>query len=1232
MRRAARVTGWALLVLLAAVLLIVLAVGAVLGTTSGSRWVLSKVPGVQVEQFEGRLAGRWQAERLVWEQDGSRVAVTSPQMDWSPACLLRMTLCIEELVAGTIDLQFPPSPDEEPSEPFSLPEVKLPLELRIEHVEIGRLRLNDVEQLQSLQLRADWRKDGLDIKALQVRREDLSLDMAGRLKPNGDWPLELTGNAAIQSPSQQPWALKIAVNGELREHLMLDVESQGYLDAKLSGQVRPLEPELPASLLLVVERFKATPELPDALRLDALKLTADGNLNQGYQLVGEGSLQGEGGAVGIVLNALINAAQAQVEELQLDAGEGRRISLNGQLGWQDGIAGEAELAWRDFPWRRLYPDVDEPPVALRTLDAELQYDDGNYLGNFNAALTGPSGDFTLQSPVSGNLEVVHLPQLELQAGQGRAAGNLSVGFADGIDWNTTLNLSEFDPSYWVAELPGQLGGTLSSRGALRDEQLQAEAQLDLDGTLRKQPLNLQLEASGQNANWDVPRVDLRLGDNRIQGSGRWAETLQASLSLDLRRLAQLWPDLQGQLAGNLSLAGTPQAPQGELAVEGSDVAFQDNRVERLQLAANLQEGQRGQLRLTADGLQAGDTDLGQLQVNADGTRQAHEAELRLQGPLLNLSLALDGGLRGEDWSGRLVQAELDAKGQQWALQQPASLERLASGRITVGAHCWGSGPATLCAEDQRLLPDPQLRYRLRDFQLESLAAYLPNNLIWQGEVNADLSLDLPSAGPRGSIRVDAGPGTLRMRDGEQWLEFPYATLALNSELTPQRVDSQLRFEGGELGELDVRLQVDPSTEAKAISGNFRLRDFDLSVARPFVAQVERLEGQLNGNGELSGSLQQPQIDGELTLTGGEIAGSELPVSFEQLQVRAVIDGERVRVEGNWRSGEQGRGEIAGMLDWRDALDLDMRVNGSQLPVVVEPYAELEVEPDLRLQLADGQLAVTGKVSVPRGDITVRELPPSTVKVSEDTVIIGEEAEEAEEAQTPLAIRMDIDVEVGQDRLRFSGFGLTADLAGYLHIGDNLDTRGELNLNNGRYRAYGQRLTIRRAQLLFTGVLSQPFLNIEAIRRIEADNVIAGLRITGSAERPRVNVFAEPAMSQEQALSYLVLGRPLGADSGDNNMLAQAALGLGLAGSASITGDVARRLGIQDFQLDTEGSGTETSVVASGRLTDRLTLRYGVGVFESANNVALRYRLTKRIFLEAASGLASSLDVFYRRNF
>lgn len=1228
MRRSVKVIGWTLGLLLALVLILVMAVGVVLGTSSGSRWVLSKVPGLQLEEFNGRLGGRWQAQQLVWEQDGTRVVVAEPRMAWSPSCLLRRMLCIEELVAGDIDVRIPPGPDEPSSGPIELPDVKLPLALRIERLEVGQVRVNDAEQLQSLQLRADWRREGLDISVLQVQRDDLSLDLAGRLEPNGEWPLEFSGTVAIRSPDEQPWALALRVAGEMREHLVLNVESQGFINARLSGRVRPLEEDLPANLVLLVEGFKASPDLPDALRLNRMELSAEGDLDNGYRLSGDGSLQGEGGAVGILLNAVVDAAGAKLDGLELDAGNDQRISIKGQVGWEDALRADAELAWRNFPWRRLYPDVEEPPVALKILNAQLQYDDGSYLGNFDAGLTGPSGDFSLRSPFSGDLEVVHLPQLLLQAGQGRAEGNLSIGFAEGIDWNTTLNLSQLDPSYWVAELPGQLRGTLTSSGSMR-EQLQAQAQLDLEGTLRRQPLQLKLEANGEDATWDLPTLDLRLGDNRIQGSGRWAESLQASLDLDMPRLAQLWPDLAGRLAGKFNLSGTPDAPLGDLTLEGTAIAFQDNQAERLQLSANLADGERGQLRLSAGGLRAGETEIGELRLDASGTLDSHVAALDLQGPLLDLEIGLDGGVRGEDWRGRLVRAALDAKGQQWALQQPATLERLANGRINFGAHCWGSGPATLCAENQQLAPDPKLRYRLRDFPIESLAEYLPDNLRWIGDVNADLAIDMPSAGPSGTVRVDAGPGTLRFRDGEQWLDFPYATLALTSELAPELVDSRLRFEGGELGELDVRFQIDPSTEAKTISGDFRLSNFNLSVARPFVAQVGRLEGQLNGNGRLSGTLAEPQINGELNLSGGEIAGSELPVSLEQLQISAIINGERLTLDGNWRSGEQGQGNIAGAVDWRNALDLDIRVSGSRLPVIVEPYAELEVEPDLRLQLADDQLAIVGKVSVPRGDITVRELPPSTVTVSEDVVIIGEESEEA---KTPLAMRMDVQVEVGRDRLRFSGFGLTADLAGYVHIGDDLDTRGELNLNNGRYRAYGQRLTIRKAQLLFTGVLSQPFLDIEAIRRIEADNVIAGLRITGSAEQPRVDVFAEPAMSQEQALSYLVLGRPLGADSGDNNMLAQAALGLGLAGSASVTGNVAQRLGIQDFQLDTQGSGTDTSVVASGRLTERLTLRYGVGVFEPANTVALRYQLTKRIFLEAASGLASSLDVFYRRNF
>ena len=98
------------------------------------------------------------------------------------------------------------------------------------------------------------------------------------------------------------------------------------------------------------------------------------------------------------------------------------------------------------------------------------------------------------------------------------------------------------------------------------------------------------------------------------------------------------------------------------------------------------------------------------------------------------------------------------------------------------------------------MPDPRIRYRLRDFALQSLADYLPEDFARQGELNADIELDLPAAGPNGQVQVDAGPGVLRIRDADQWHDFPYQTLALNSRLRPERVDSELRFAGGELGD------------------------------------------------------------------------------------------------------------------------------------------------------------------------------------------------------------------------------------------------------------------------------------------------------------------------------------------------------------------------------------------------------------------------------------------------
>ncbi|MFA0928134.1 translocation/assembly module TamB domain-containing protein [Pseudomonas syringae pv. tagetis] len=1223
-KRGLKVTGLSLIALL---LLALVGVGLVLGTQAGSQWALARVPGVHLENFQGRLGGQWSAERLVWQQGADRVEVQSVDFAWTPACLLKMTLCIDRLHAAQVLLRFPPSGAPSDRGPVNLPALRLPLALQLGDIQLGSLQLDGVEQLRDLKLTAYWTSEGLQIDSAHLQRDALVLDLKGLLKPEGDWPLSIGGQLQLPPQDGQPWTLALDIQGDVLKTLQLKADSSGYLPGLLTGELQPLAEHVPARLKLTAERFKPSAALPDTLQLDHLLLTAEGNLDSGYRINGSASLPAEKGPVALSLRGSADANGASIAALDLSANDQQRLAVNGTFNWQNGFSADASIDWLDFPWHRLYPVESEPQVSLHAFKGEISYTDGHYLGNFNASLQGPAGAFTLVSPFSGNLQEIHLPQLELVAGQGKASGFLNLQFANGIGWDTALDLIALDPSFWVAELPGTLAGPLRSRGQLINERLELTADLDLKGRLRGQPALLQAKAEGGDQQWSLSNLNMRLGDNRIQGAGSLQERLKGQLDLDLPRLAQLWPRLQGQVKGRLDLNGTLQAPQGQLALQGSQLALQDNRLQTLSLNARLDQSQRATVNLKGVGIQVGDTGLGTLLVDGQGTLKTQQLKLDLQGPLLKLAIGLDGGLEKGDWRGRLASGSVQSGGQNWRLQQPAKIERLADGRLDFGAHCWLSGSASLCGGDQRLMPEPRLRYQLKNFPLDSLGQWMPRDFAWKGALNADVQLDIPAAGPSGKVTINAGGGTLRVRNNAQWLDFPYQTFKLDTSLTPRRIDTRLNFEGGKLGRLLLNAQIDPLGKDKPLSGDFSLSGLDISAARPFAPMVQKLNGRLNGNGRLSGSLLAPLVNGSVTLEGGEVAGAELPMELHDLKVQALIAGESVQLNGGWKSGDTGQGSIGGQAAWGQSPSVDVSLKGARLPINVEPYVAVEIAPDLKISMQGERLAVSGKVLVPKGTITVRELPPSTVKLSGDTVIVGQQTEEG---APPLAVAMDVNVEVGQEKLGFSGFGLTANLVGRVHIGDNLDTRGELNLNDGRYRAYGQRLTIRKARLLFAGPVDQPYLDIEAIR--QTDDVIAGIRLTGSAEQPATEVFSEPAMGQEQALSYLVMGRPLSTSGEDNNMVAQAALALGVAGSSSTTGKLADNLGIKDFELDTSGTGDKTNVVASGKITEKLSLRYGVGVFEPANTIALRYLLSKRVYLEAASGVASSLDIFYKRDF
>ncbi|NMT56214.1 hypothetical protein HKB02_00865, partial [Vibrio parahaemolyticus] len=102
---------------------------------------------------------------------------------------------------------------------------------------------------------------------------------------------------------------------------------------------------------------------------------------------------------------------------------------------------------------------------------------------------------------------------------------------------------------------------------------------------------------------------------------------------------------------------------------------------------------------------------------------------------------------------------------------------------------------------------------------------------------------------------------------------------------------------------------------------------------------------------------------------------------------------------------------------------------------------------------------------------------------------------------------------------------------------------------------------------------------------------------GPASDPNVEIFSEPAMPQANALSYLLRGQDIDGEAGGNAMTTTL-IGLSLAKSGRVVGEIGEAFGVQDLQLDTAGSGDDSQVTVSGYILPGLQVKYGVGIFNS----------------------------------
>jgi translocation and assembly module TamB len=848
---------------------------------------------------------------------------------------------------------------------------------------------------------------------------------------------------------------------------------------------------------------------------------------------------------------------------------------------------------------------------------------------------------------NGNQQQLQLTTVQLTTPTGRAQATAQIAWSPAWRWQGSFALQEFTLQH---EQLGTLtlGGVLEATGQSAFNQWQlALPRLQLQGTLNTQPITLNGQLSRQaNGQWHTPQLQASLGTNQFDLRGELGSHCDLQASINAPQLSGLLPGLAGAIKGKLTLSGTLKQPelQSDLLLE--KFHWQQLSIAQAVLKSQISTGNsaHGHTTLCIKQLIHPEFTVSDLYMTAQGYERRHQLQLQVHGTPIAGNLQLQGRFERQTahWTGTLKQLQLQTPIGEWRPVHAIQMAYQPSQQhLTINAHSWQHA--------QALLSIPTLTYRAGN--TEALIEIQ----------RLDLALLQPLLTSVTQLQgLVTGRSCFRWQQGDRWPRFTVALqgqqikaipsiqeklfpvdcqrLQLNFQLAPDKVvlDGVLLL--AQQGVIQTHLQVDDPHAQRLLSGSLQLKALTLSsLANP--VRTPTASGRLNGTLRFAGTVARPQLFGGVLLTEGSLLKLSPIDNLKNGQLKLNFKGQQAQLTGNFQT-ESGELRLQGNTRWQHWQEWSsvLTIKGDPLIVNWSPDIQFTMVPDLHLTSIPNQITLQGALVIPRARITIDMLPSSAVKVSKHEVFIDNTFQPKKKTAPQWTVLSDLTISLGED-VQLTGFGLQSQLEGELKVKQTqqgVGLYGQINIPQGRLRAYGQNLLIRKGKLLFSGPADRLLLDLEAIRDPEKteDQVIAGLLVHGLSDSPQVTIFSEPELPQIEALAYLLNGRKQ-AEGQYNNLAAQISLSLlqsgklvKLHGITHFIGQMGEAFGISDLALDTAVVANHSQIVISGYLQRDLQFKYGVDF----STLTLRFRIRPRLYLEMISGIERALDLLYQFEF
>jgi len=834
-----------------------------------------------------------------------------------------------------------------------------------------------------------------------------------------------------------------------------------------------------------------------------------------------------------------------------------------------------------------------------------------------------------------------------------AAGN--VGWEPGTSWSLAGTAQHLDPARAYPGWPGDISGSFRTQGeTVRGEVVGKVVVESASGTLRERDLVARGTVLLRGETVSLASVEGTWGPGRLALSGQISPQLALAFEVQKLDLASVNASTSGILTATGTVRGSPTAPVVDARISGERVGWGDYRTATLsgRFALDLAPGGAIDIDLDATDLQLANETLDTVTVRARGTREAHTLSIAARGENDSFDLAASGGLPATspgqplEWNGTLTRLSTNSdEAGHWELAAPTPL-RIGAAEVRVQQLCWVSAGARLCADfEWRGATSPagealNVAATITDLPLGLLDRLLPPDVRFTGTVSGDVRLRTLAGGVLvGEAVARPSPGTTlesASRGDRARLQIDGGEIRLSADAGGVAVRGALTLAGNGSVQGSVNLasyRLGKPFATQPLAGRVTAELGDLAFLQTLVPMLGTTGGKASADLAFSGTLGTPEVSGNARLTGASTAVPSLGLQLTEIEITASGRGDGpLQVAGSLRSGE-GTLEISGSTPLlpREGVPLRLHLEGQRVEVADIDEAHVVANPDLQVEYDGALLRLTGVVIVPEARITYRADRQGAVRPSRDVVFVGTEVPQAVDVGVAIAAR--VRIVLGRD-VKLSAQGLETKLRGALMVveepGQGTRASGQLELSEGTFKAYGQDLVIERGRLNFAGgPILDPGIDVRAYRKVPEDNVTAGINARGTLRAPEVSVWSDPSMSESEALSYLLLGRPLETTTQqEGSLLANAATSLGIRGGNLLAKKLGAALGLQEAGIQAGDTLQQAAFVVGKYLSPRLYVSYGIGIFDAASTLRLRYLVSEHLNIEAQTGARTSGDALY----